>query len=180
MKWCRKLQITHASMAQRVEYQIEMAEVLGSMLTGITFCCWIFFHKVKPLMPTLAIIAKSVFLKNTSKRQVIPGAGCPWKIFIYWGQGRLWGGGGGEIKSVQLGTHFLFHRYSRHSVGDAAFVSNTDLTRRPPPPPTGAQYGPRTFLIWGLGVRCWSQLLTLRPNLPNTKIPHAGGRGLLT
>ena len=45
-------------MAQRAECQIQVAEILGSMITGVTFYCWIFcFHAVKPVMPTLLILA---------------------------------------------------------------------------------------------------------------------------
>ena len=41
-----------ASVAQKAEYQIQMTEVLGSILTGVTVCFWIiYFHVVKPLMP---------------------------------------------------------------------------------------------------------------------------------
>ena len=36
------------------EYQIRMAEIPGSMLTGVTFCCWIF------LLPR----SKAYFVKN--------------------------------------------------------------------------------------------------------------------
>ena len=35
-------QAPHAIMAQIAEYQAQMAEVLGLMLTGVKFCCWIF------------------------------------------------------------------------------------------------------------------------------------------
>ena len=50
-------QVTNASMAQRAECQIQMAEVQGSMLTGVAICCWIFcFHIVKPLMPILPLL----------------------------------------------------------------------------------------------------------------------------
>ena len=44
----------------RAEHQIQVAEVLGSMLTGVTFYCWIFcFHidLVKPVMPILPFLA---------------------------------------------------------------------------------------------------------------------------
>ena len=37
------LQVTHASIAQTGERQTQIPEVQGSMLTGVTFCCWIFF-----------------------------------------------------------------------------------------------------------------------------------------
>ena len=32
-------------MAQRAEHQIQTVEVPGSMLTWVTFCCWIFFSR---------------------------------------------------------------------------------------------------------------------------------------
>ena len=38
----QKTQVAHASMVQRAEHQIQMAEVLGSKLIGVTYCCWIF------------------------------------------------------------------------------------------------------------------------------------------
>ena len=43
--------VTHASTAQRGEHQIQMAEIPGSVLTGVIFCCWNFFcfHKGKPM-----------------------------------------------------------------------------------------------------------------------------------
>ena len=41
-KTFKDIPITHASMAQRAKCQIQMAEVLGSVLTGVTFCCTIF------------------------------------------------------------------------------------------------------------------------------------------
>ena len=40
-------------MAQGAECQIQVAEVLGSMLTGVTFYCWIFCFHVNPLMQIL-------------------------------------------------------------------------------------------------------------------------------
>ena len=47
---------TLASIAQRAEHQIQMAEVPGSILTGITFYCWTCFDMVKHLMPILPIL----------------------------------------------------------------------------------------------------------------------------
>ena len=45
-------QVTHASIAQRGAHQIQMAEVPGSVLTGVTFCCWIFLvFTILPLLP---------------------------------------------------------------------------------------------------------------------------------
>ena len=56
LKWCRKLkdnlrisQVAHDLIAQRGEHQIQMAEVPGSMLTGVTFC----FHVAKPISAIL-------------------------------------------------------------------------------------------------------------------------------
>ena len=55
-------------MAQRAEHQIQMAEVLNSIVTGVKFCCWIFcFHMVKPLMP---IFNKFCVLVNNSIAKV--------------------------------------------------------------------------------------------------------------
>ena len=35
-----------------------MAEVVSSMFSGVTFCCWIFvFHVVKPVMPILPFLS---------------------------------------------------------------------------------------------------------------------------
>ena len=45
-------------MDQGAEYQIQVAEVPGSMLTGVTFYCWIFgFYIVKDFDANIAIIA---------------------------------------------------------------------------------------------------------------------------
>ena len=45
-------------MAQTADNQIQVTEVLGSMLTGLTFYCWNFcFHTVKPVPPLLPISA---------------------------------------------------------------------------------------------------------------------------
>ena len=46
-------QVAHDLIAQRGEHQIQMAKVLGSMLTGMTFC----FHVAKPVMPLILISA---------------------------------------------------------------------------------------------------------------------------
>ena len=44
-------------MAQRAGHQIQVAEVLGSILTAVTFYCCIFcFFVVKPVMPTLPLL----------------------------------------------------------------------------------------------------------------------------
>ena len=49
--------LTHASIAQRREHQIQMTEVPGLILTGVTFCCcFLSFHVVKPLMPILPLM----------------------------------------------------------------------------------------------------------------------------
>ena len=58
--------VAHASMAQRAEHQIQMAEVLGSMLAMVTFCYWIFcFHIIKCLMLILPCCQFCVFVKNS-------------------------------------------------------------------------------------------------------------------
>ena len=44
-------------MAQRAEHQIQVAEVQGSMLTRVTFCCWLFlFSQGKASDANIAII----------------------------------------------------------------------------------------------------------------------------
>ena len=57
-------------MAQRAEYQIQVAEVLGSMLTGVTFCCWIFcFHISEASDANIGHYCQfCVFVKNTTNR----------------------------------------------------------------------------------------------------------------
>ena len=54
-------QVAFASMAQRGEHQIQMAEALGSMLTRVIFCCWIFCFQ-KSSDANIAIIANFVCL----------------------------------------------------------------------------------------------------------------------
>ena len=50
-------------MAQRVECQIQVGEVQGSMLTGVAFYCWVFcFHVVKPAMVILLLLPISANL----------------------------------------------------------------------------------------------------------------------
>ena len=45
------------AIVHRGQHQIQMAEVQGSILIVVTFCCWIFcFQVVKPPMPLLPII----------------------------------------------------------------------------------------------------------------------------
>ena len=51
-------------MAQRAERQIQMTEVPGSMLTGVTLYCWIFFD-------FYVIIAKSVCLWKTQNNEEV-------------------------------------------------------------------------------------------------------------
>ena len=57
-------------MAQRAEHQIQMAEILGSMLTGVTFCCSIIFG-FKSFDANIAIIANFVCLWKTRGVSVI-------------------------------------------------------------------------------------------------------------
>ena len=52
----RLSQLTDTSMAQRAEHQIQMAEVLGSVLNRVTFLLGVLFHMVKPLMPKLPLV----------------------------------------------------------------------------------------------------------------------------
>ena len=55
-------------MTQRVERQIQVAEVVGSMLSGVKFCLFSCFHVVKVSDANIATF--NYFLK-TSKRKVI-------------------------------------------------------------------------------------------------------------
>ena len=49
-------QVTHASIAQRGEHQIQVVEVPGPILTGVTFCFWIFlFSRSKVSDANIAI-----------------------------------------------------------------------------------------------------------------------------
>ena len=48
------------------KHQIEISAIPGSILTGLTFCCWIFcFHVVKPLMPIWLLLSISAILWKT-------------------------------------------------------------------------------------------------------------------
>ena len=60
--------IEHVNLAQRVEYQTCMAELPGSILTGVTFCCWsfLFLGIVADLLNFLdQVFAKLSVLKAT-------------------------------------------------------------------------------------------------------------------
>ena len=61
---------TQTSMSQRADFQIQVAELPGSMLTGVTFYCRIFFcfHVVKPLMPFIEVLPISANLQKTAKK----------------------------------------------------------------------------------------------------------------
>ena len=68
-------QVIPASMAQRAEHQIKVAEVLGSVLTGVTFYCWIFcFQIVKPAMPILPREEKKKFGNKKSAYPTVLGS----------------------------------------------------------------------------------------------------------
>ena len=72
-------------MAQRAEHQIQVVEVLGSMLTAVKFCCWNFFRHDEASDADIDIVANfCLFLKNllwqhnANKKLVIgrPGTCC--------------------------------------------------------------------------------------------------------
>ena len=68
------------SIAQRGDHQIQMAEVLGSMLTGITFCYWIFCFSI--------VVNVGNLVKNLMVCGTFPAA---FKFFqIVWIQEKLW------------------------------------------------------------------------------------------
>ena len=52
-------------MAQRAECQIQMTEVLGLILSGVTFCCWILFLDSKASYAYVVIITNFVCLWKT-------------------------------------------------------------------------------------------------------------------
>ena len=59
--------IPRQHMAQKAEHRIQMAEVLVSMLTGVTFCCWMFLFSCSKASDLNNAINYQfcVFLKNS-------------------------------------------------------------------------------------------------------------------